>query len=170
MIRPIYILISLVFLTSCTQNKKTLTPETPRKSSVAIQQETPVAVEPQYEAYVTNWAPYTQVRSFIKVFYTTSTTEALNNALELQALLKSLKEGVPPVALNTPPLKARINVLHSEGLRLADMTYISAITSDEVQLQVKKLLEAFGALNAKINTLLLQKTLEDRIEVKDSIR
>ncbi len=166
--RAVFVFLTILLLCSCEQKQKNTVEKKPRLSSLNIQQLQPTQVLQEYESYVSNWMPYTQLRSFMKVFDNTSTNEALTNALELKGLLKTLKEGTPPVVFNSPSFKARINVLHSEGLRLADMTYISAITSEEVRAQVTKIMEAYSALNAKINALLLQLTLEERITTKDT--
>ena len=44
------------------------------------------------------------------------------------------------------------------------MSGISAIKAGEVNLQVKKILDAFSSLNSKINTVILQKNLDEEIE------
>ena len=64
-----------------------------------------------------------------------------------------------------PSFNARVNLLHTETLRLADLTLIPAITSEEVHLQIDKTIAAFSAVNSKINTLLSKKKFEDEIDV-----
>ena len=63
-------------------------------------------------------------------------------------------------------LTARINILYNETLRLADMTTIPAIKADEVHQQTEKIIDAFSAVHAKINTVLSKKRFEDEIGVE----
>jgi hypothetical protein len=60
--------------------------------------------------------------------------------------------------------RTRVNVLENETLRLKDMTFIPAITANEVNTQVDKILAAFSATNSKINTVYSQLEVEQDIE------
>ena len=105
------------------------------------------------------------LEEFSVKFHQTSPNEALSNALELKSLVTNLKDGIKPTIFNSPSFNARINVLFSEAERLADITFIPAIRTTEINEQVEKTLAAFSALNAKINTVLSQKKFEDAIEI-----
>ena len=85
--------------------------------------------------------------------------------MELESLVKSLKDSVKPSLFNVLAFKARINILHNETLRLSDMTFIPAIKATEVNVQTAKIISAFSAVNSKVNTILLKKRFEDAIEV-----
>ena len=51
----------------------------------------------------------------------------------------------------TPSVKIRLNVLNNEALRLFDMDSIPNITNKEVIHETKNIVNAFNALNIKIN-------------------
>jgi uncharacterized protein YfkK (UPF0435 family) len=114
---------------------------------------------------VENWQELQAVNSFLKKFENVSPNEVLSNALELRDLVKNLKDSVVPVIFNIPSFKARVNVLNSETLRLADLTFIPAIEPEEINTQVNKTIAAFSAVNSKINTILSEKSFEDAIDV-----
>ena len=105
------------------------------------------------------------VNSFLKKFKNVSPKEALSNALELRDLVVNLKDSLKAETFDIPSFNARVNLLHTETLRLADLTLIPAITSEEVHLQIDKTIAAFSAVNSKINTLLSKKKFEDEIDV-----
>ena len=80
-------------------------------------------------------------------------------------MLRHLKDSLKPTIFDSPSFNARINVLFSEAERMADITFIPAIKTAEINEQVEKTLGAFSALNAKINTVLSQKKFEDAIGI-----
>ncbi|WP_369048412.1 hypothetical protein [Tenacibaculum sp. UWU-22] len=114
---------------------------------------------------MTNWKEYTILNNFIAQYKYISPNQALNNAIELKNLIKNAKDSIRPKILQTPAFKARIDVLENEGLRLVDMTYIPAITADEVNNEVSKILKVYSSVNKKINTVFSQKELENSVGV-----
>ena len=114
---------------------------------------------------IKEWKTYFTAEKFIQQLENTSPTEALNNALELKTLTKQLKDSLTIKTLKTPAFKARTNVFENEVLRLVDMTYIPAITSKEINIQVKKVLELFGSMNHKINTVYAKKRFDKAIKL-----
>ena len=94
-----------------------------------------------------------------------SPKEVLSNALELKGLAQALRFSERPALFNIASLDARINIFNNEILRLADMTTIPAIKASEVNKQTEKIIDAFSAINAKINTILTKKMFEDAIDV-----
>jgi len=119
------------------------------------------------ENEISGWEYYTILREFLNKFKKITPNEALGNALELTSLVKALKDSTKPEILNTLSLKARINLLENESLRLSDMTKISVIKAEEVNMQITKVFEAFSALNSKINTVFLQQNLSKDMDFKD---
>lgn len=167
-VKQIFYLFFSVFLFSCGNNKKDVpvpTQETPALS-IAKQHTSSEKVATIFEKEVENWQELKAVNSFIKKFQKVSPNEALSNALELRDLVISLKDSVKPKIFDIPSFNARVNVLHNETLRLADLTFIPAITSKEVNLQITKTIAAFSSVNSKINTILSKKRFEDEIDVK----
>lgn len=112
---------------------------------------------------ITAWKEYNTLDSLLQRFSAISANEALDSALELADLVRKLKDSIWPKALVNPAFKTRIHVLENEALRLKDMTYISAITANEVNHQVTKIIDAFAATNSKINTVYSQIELEKKI-------
>lgn len=114
---------------------------------------------------IKNWKEYFEMEDFLTRFEKTSPNEALSNAIELKELAKKLKDSIRVEELKTPALKARVNVLENETLRLVDMTYIPAITPKEVNVQVEKIFLVFNSLNAKITSFYNQKRLDDNLNL-----
>lgn len=127
----------------------------------------PIHLNPATKKEITPWKEYSDVDSFLQQFSSISPNEALNNALELAKLAKLLKDSIRPKELQTPSFKTRVNVFENEILRLKDMTYISAITAEEVNQQVTKILEGYSATNSKINTVFTQISLEREVELSN---
>ena len=165
-----YALLSILLLCFCsTRNQETeKLPIKKAKLSIAITHKTPIKIEEPFLENIENWKEYKLLEEFAVKFYRTSPNEALSNALEMKSLVTSLKDSIKPTIFNTPSFNARINVLFSEAERLADITFIPAIKTVEINEQVEKTLNAFSALNAKINTVLSQKKFEDAIGVSSS--
>tara|TARA_B110001450_G_scaffold224511_1_gene222166 strand:- start:739 stop:1431 length:693 start_codon:yes stop_codon:yes gene_type:complete len=157
-----------VFLFSCV-NKKTGTLKKTQgkpKLSIAIQHGIYEKINAIFEKEVANWQELNTVHSFIQKFDKVSPNEALSNALELRDLVTILKDSVTPSIFDIPSFQARVNILHNETLRLADLTLIPAITFKDVNLQVDKILAAFSSVNSKINTILSKKQFEDAVDIK----
>jgi hypothetical protein len=162
----IYLFLSVI-LFSCSNNKKVtlkVSQERP-KLSMAKQHISIESVKPIYEKEVENWQELKNVNLFINKFEKVSPNEALSNALELRDLVQSLKDSIKPEIFNNPPFETRVDVLHNEVLRLADLTFIPAITSEEVNLQIDKTIAAFSSVNSKINSTLAKKRFEDAIDI-----
>lgn len=122
-------------------------------------------VKPTYRKEIEDWQELKSVNNFISRFKKVSPNEVLSNALELKGLVKSLRDSVKPILFNTASFTTRVNILYNETLRLADMTFIPSIKAAEVNNQTDKILDAFSAVNAKVNTILSKKHFEDLIEV-----
>lgn len=116
---------------------------------------------------INNWKEYNEVNTFLTRFENTSPNDALNNALELKDLSKNLKDSIRIEDLKIPSFKARLNVFENEALRLADMTYIPAITPKEINQQIDKLFLVFNSVNAKINTFFVEQEFDEDINLDD---
>lgn len=121
-------------------------------------------VSKKFETKIENWLEYESVNEFIQQFNSISPSEAINNSRELNNLVKSLRDSIKPTFLESPAFHARVNLLYNETLRLYDMSSISSIKADQVNLQVEKIVEAFSSVNSKINTTILQQNLDREIE------
>ncbi|MEQ6123776.1 hypothetical protein AAON49_06205 [Pseudotenacibaculum sp. MALMAid0570] len=109
---------------------------------------------------IDNWQEYEAVKDFLEKFHSISPNEALNNSKELNDLVKSFRDSIKPSFLESPAFNARVSLLHNETLRMYDMSSISSIKVNEVNLQVDKVLDAFSSINSKMNTIIKQIELD----------
>jgi len=162
--RKSIVLLLLLAVFSCKkEEKQVIFTKLKPQLSVVQKHAIHVSIESVSKKEIATWKEYSSLDSFLKQFTAISANEALNNALELADLIKNLKDSIRPKALVNPAFRTRIHVLENEVLRLKDMTYISAITANEVNNQVTKIIEAFAATNSKINTVYSQIELEKKI-------
>lgn len=122
-------------------------------------------VLPDFQKEISSWSELEVLKNFLVRFKKASPKQVLSNAIELKELVKILKESTKPELLNTPSFETRVNILENEVLRLADMTKIPAITTNEVNTQVDKIIVSFSAINNKINTVFTKKKFEDEITI-----
>ena len=160
------ILLSLLCF-SCKENKVDTVENTTEQSLLSVTQnfQKPKKVSPLYRKEIENWVQHRTVSDFLKRFEKASANEVLSNAKELEGLIKTLKDSINIEILKNNAFRARVNILHNESLRLADMTDIPAISASEVIKQTKKTIDAFSSVNEKINTILTKKNFEDEIKI-----
>jgi len=120
---------------------------------------------PESKKQVENWNEYQQLDQLLTNFYSISPSEALNLSKELSTITQQLKDSVTIERFTYPDISIRINVLHNHALRLSDMSTISAINSVEVKSEIQDILDAFSALNSKINNITKQEKLEKELEI-----
>lgn len=162
-------LILIIFFSCKDKNEQTLLKDDVQPLLSIVKEYPSVKqISPIFRKDVENWEELNAIANFLDRFKKGSANEVLSNALELKGLIKSLKDSVKPNLFDDAAFKTRINILNNETLRLADMTSISAITAEEVHLQTEKIINAFSAINAKINTVLSKKRFEDEIGVSIS--
>ncbi len=165
-----FYLLLVLFIISCKEKKSADNPVKQKpKLSVVHKYSLTEPLESSSMEKIISWKEYNSLDSLLNKFYSISADEALNNALELSSLIKLLKKNISPKDLITPAFKVRINVLENEILRLEDMTYISAITTNEVNYQIKKIIEAYSATNSKINAIYSQIELEEELGIEINI-
>lgn len=112
---------------------------------------------------VKTWPEYQNFNDLINQYQEITVSEALLNSVELSELSQQLKDSIRVEKLNIPEVKIRLNVLHSETLRLADMSSIPTISQESVEEETNNMLDAFSALNLKINNMNLQEELNEEI-------
>ena len=160
--RYLYAFLMLILLTSCQGG--TPEPVETSKSKVEQQQTTFVVKESiavKYKKQLSDWRVYQDFSDFLlRRLQKATTTQALANSDELLALSVGLKDSILPSAINDISLNARLNLLHSESLRLHDMASINAIEDREITQQVYKIFDAYSFVNAKVNAMLEQQELE----------
>ncbi len=160
----------LVLLVSCNGNgPKPETTETADTLAVVPNKRNINAIgmtlSPEAQEFVKDWAQYVQFDTFITRYFAISNSEALNNAKDLSKMATELKDSIHFDILQTESVATRFNILDNECKRLADMSNITAITPDEVSLQIKKILEAYSGVNAKLNSVLAVENLETELHL-----
>ena len=157
----------LTFCLSACKNKEQKTEEendsSPLESSM-IKSEKPITrLNSKSEDLITTWPEYQKFDELITQYQEISMNEALLNSVELSALAKELRDSIRVEKLNIPEVKIRLNVLYSETLRLADMSTIPTITEVLVAEENNNVIDAYSALNIKINNMNTQDQLNEEI-------
>ena len=112
-----------------------------------------VALNRESEELVKDWGEYQDFSQLIVQYREISKSDALLNSVELEELARYLKDSVRVKKLDIPSVRMRLNVLHNEVQRLADMSTIPTITWEEVLEENNNVLDAYASLNIKINDL-----------------
>ena len=153
-------LILLLLILSCKDDTKTtISKESIQKKAVVVKEidtNFTISVKKkklhrEAKKIVEDWQEYQAISEFIPKFYKTSTKEALLNSAQLYELTTYLKDSIRIKNFDKPSFKIRLNVLNNEALRLFDMDSIPSITNPEVIHETKNIINAFNALNTKIN-------------------
>ena len=113
---------------------------------------------------VSSWPEYKQLDDLITNFYSITTNEALTLSKELTNATGQLKDSIKIERFKQADIAIRINVLHNYALRLADMATLEYIDPKEVKLETQNILDAFSALNAKLNNIYDQQKLETELK------
>jgi hypothetical protein len=116
---------------------------------------------------VNQWQEYQNVAEFIPKFYKINTEEALFNSQHLAILTQQLKDSIRIKKFNKPSFRIRLNVLHNEAMRLADMDSINSITNREIIVENKNIINAFEAIKTKINSMVKKEILESDLDEFD---
>ena len=111
-------------------------------------------LSPDSKKQVAAWPEYKQLDDLISNFYSISPSEALN----------LFKDSIKIERYKQPDIAIRINVLHNYALRLADMATLEYIEPSEVKVETQNILQAFSALNSKLNNIYDQKKLEAELK------
>ena len=126
-----------------------------------------VALSPESEKLVSPWPEYGALTQLIVQYRVISKADALLNSDDLEELARQLKDSIRVEKLDIPSVRMRLNVLHNEAKRLEDMSTIPTITDEEVLYENDNLLDAYAALNIKINDLSRQERINKELEKFD---
>ncbi len=161
-----------VFFISCKKEVKAIDTNTDfvvDTTKIKIKTIKPIVLNPQAKKEVSSWIEYQNINEFIPNFYQTDSKQALFDSQRILELSKQLQDSIRVDKLNTPSFRARLHVLYNESFRLADMDSIKSITPNEVALQTKNIVNAFDAINSKLNMLVSQDKLEENLKEFDSV-
>jgi len=131
------------------------------KKATAINIE--VKLNSKAKKIVGNWKEYQNFDKFIIQFSNISSSDGFLNADELSELAQQLKDSIRIKEFQIPSVRIRLNVLYNETLRLADMSTIKNMTEIDFINENKNILNAFSALNSKINNIINQENLNSEV-------
>ena len=157
-----------LFVVSC--KKKQIENEIPEyvtdQNQIPTLKSTAAVVGPNSESeeLLKQWQEYQSLSELIVQYREISKSDALLNSAELEELARYMKDTIRVEKLDIPPIRMRLNVLHNEALRLADMATIPTITDDEVLDENNNLLSAYAALIIKINDMSKQEKINKELE------
>lgn len=153
-------------LASCNKNKQKTEVEnaTNLLESSLIKSERPIKrLNSASEELIESWPEYQKFDELITQYQEIKLSDALLNSVELSELAKQLRDSIRVEKLAIPEVKIRLNVLYSETLRLADMSTIPTITEELVTEENNNVIDAYSALNLKINNMNIQDKLNEDI-------
>ena len=163
-------LLSFLIVISCQSKKSQDKKRVPKAQMSIVNKHKSIAtLDVVSKKGIRSWKEYEALEEFLQKFSAISANEVINNAVDLSQLVKELRNSVRPKELLGHSFRARINVLHSEALRLKDMTLIPAITAKEVHQQIDKIIDAFAATSSKINAVYHQIEIKKEINIDDKI-
>jgi hypothetical protein len=117
-----------------------------------------------------SWNSYFLFSRFVKEhFSAVSASQALGLSQELLEVVSEMKDSLKLPVLKTKSMYARLHVLYSEVYRLKDMSEISSIKPQEVQLQTAKIIAVFNALNSKINSVYTRNIFDEDLRFDESL-
>jgi len=145
-----------VVLTSCSKDKQKAvenTSEVLEEQQVTTVSRIGITLNPTAKKAVQQWHKYQLVKEKIERYQSITKNQALQNAEELALLIEDVSDTIDVKILDRPDVKIRFNVLHNYAYRLYDMSTIPSISDEEVSEEITGLLDAFSALNDKINVV-----------------
>ena len=112
---------------------------------------------------VEDWPEYEVLDELINDYYNITNDDALLKAKDLSTYSQQLRDSIRIDILDRSDIKIRLNVLYNTSLRLADMETIKTIKSEEIKTEVTNIIDAFSAINSKINNILAQQNIEKEL-------
>lgn len=165
--RIFVVFLMLAFCLSSCKNKEQNTEaekDTSPLEHSMIKSEKPITkLNSKSQELIAAWPEYQKFDELINQYQEISMNEALLNSVELSELAMQLRDSIRVEKLNVPEVKIRLNVLYSETLRLADMSTIPTITEILVAKENNNVIDAYSALNIKINNMNAQEQLNEEV-------
>lgn len=156
----------ILLVTSCKNDEQKAKSNELKKPVISsmIKAEQPIVLLNSASKELTeSWPEYQRFDDLVSQYEEISMNEALLNSVELSVLAQQLKDSIRVEKLDIPEVKIRLNVLYSETLRLADMSTIPTITEKLVAEQNNNMIEAYSALNLKLNNMNRREELNSEI-------
>ena len=168
MIKKVTVIVFFIFLASC-QSKKSNQLENDNgikiDSTKVVVSGIGITLNNDVKQNLNSWIEYQEVDALISKYQRISVIDALTTSVELANSVKMLNDSIRIEELEIDEVKTRLAVLYNQSLRLKDMSNITSIKQEEVTAEIQNILEAFSAINAKINNVYLKKSLQEE-EIK----
>lgn len=116
-----------------------------------------------YKDSIANWKGYHKVVETLEKLKNNTPNEALNISEELVDNVKLMKDSITVTQLKIRGVRARLNALYNQSLRLKEMKNIPAITIPEVKKQTQGLFVIFRMINRKIDAVYKQIDFENEL-------
>lgn len=160
-----FFIISIVFLSCKNKEKVEMEGYTSQfeAGSTIKSDKSIVPLNSKSKELVAKWPEYQKFAEFVGQYQEITMSDALLNSAELSVMAQQLKDSIRVDNLKIPSIKMRLNVLYSETMRLADMATIPTITEEAVLRENNNIIQAFSALNLKINTINSMNKLNEEI-------
>jgi hypothetical protein len=162
------IFIGVVLLFSCNQKQKTVDNEV-KKDTISVNKKSytkTVFLSEDARKEIVNLKYFEEFEKTIDRFYNSNSEEIKLNTTDLNEVLVRLKDSITIDKINRPDVKARFNILYNESLRLLDMSSISTIKQDEIDLKIENIIYAYESIIAKINQVYLMNINEKNVDVQ----
>ncbi len=112
---------------------------------------------------IANWKGYFRVKKSLEKIKRTTPNEILVVSKDLVKEIKVMRDSISVISLRERGMRARINALYNQSLRLQEMKNIPAITVPKIVKQAKGLFSIFRMINHKINAIYEQKNFEKEL-------
>ncbi|MDB4297703.1 hypothetical protein N9901_02995 [Flavobacteriaceae bacterium] len=114
--------------------------------------------------HVKSWKGYQQLKVQLTALKTTTPNEILSLSDELTKTVVLMRDSIRNNDLAISGVKARVNALYNQSLRLQDMQNIPSITAAEIKNQLKGMFTIYSTLNTKIDAVYNQIAFEKELE------
>lgn len=117
-------------------------------------------VDVVYKDSIKDWKGYFKVAKDLDFLKKTTPNEVLSASDELVKDVTLMRDSITVQTLNEKGIKARLNALYNQSLRLKEMKSIPAIKVSEIIDETKGLFSIYRMINHKINALYEQVNFE----------
>ncbi len=131
--------------------------------------DTVVGVKLVYKDSIINWKGYHKVQETLKLMKKNTTNEVLSLSEQLVENVTLMRDSITVKTLDEKGMRARINALYNQALRLQEMKSIPAITIPEVKKQTQGLFVIFRMINRKANAIYRKQDFEKEMLQEDFI-
>lgn len=116
-----------------------------------------------YKDSLLGWKGYFDVQEDLELLKKTTPNEALGLSEKLVKDVALMKDSITVKTLDEKGMRARMNTLYNQALRLQEMKEIPAITVPEITKQTQGLFTLYRMINTKINAIYEQNDFEKEL-------